>query len=182
MVGLVSKYRGPLLAACLAGLAACGTLPDPSNPADIAAHVTVTQDQYDGVWKARAPRIIVWHSFDVTSYKLRGWSRDRGFGPGAFAQLYVETDLDEWLYLKRAHSAGVAYDVRRIDREVDRCSDSGCQYNETVGIDMSVDQLRAVAAGPGFDVRLSGRNGSVTFFVPSAYFQGFLIGIGQRPR
>ena len=179
MDSFLATLRALAIAVCLIAMAACVSLPNPTDPTDIAGHVMVSQDKYDGFWKAGGPRIIVWNSFDVTSYKLRAWSRDRSFRRAALAQLYVETDLDEWLFLDGAYSGGVAYEVKWIDSEVDRCDHYSCQYNETVGINMSIDQLHAIAAGPGFDVRLSGRRGDVTFFVPAAYFQGFLRGLGQ---
>lgn len=181
MAGLVRRLRIPLLATCLAALAGCGLLPNTSDPGDISARTEITHDRYDGLWKARGPEIYDFGNRDIKSYRLRAASASPDFAQVARAQLYVIARLDHRLYLGDAHSAGVAFDVTRIEREVERCDEDRCRYLETIGINMSVTQLRAIAASPGFDVRISGRKGNVYLFVPASYFQGFLLAIGQPP-
>jgi len=181
MAGKLARLRGLLVATFFCTTSACVALPDPTQPVDIASRVKLVKDPYDGYWKAQGPGIVVWGYADVTSYKLRAWSRNQNFGRPAYAQLHVKTHPDEWFYLKYAHSAGVEYEVEPIERKEKNCSESGCDYVETVGINMSIDQLHAIARSPGFDVRVTGRKGTVFFFVPAAYFRGFLTAIGQRP-
>ena len=180
--------RALLFAVCVAGSAACTdqiqrTLGvNPADSAEVAARIKIEHDSYDGSWEARGPMINGRRVLgDRHQYLLRTFAGDRQFNLLPKVQLYVIAHMDEWRYLNQAHSAGIAYDVTRIDREVKHCEDGDCGVTETIGIGMSIEQLRAVAAGPGFDVRLSGRKGYIVMFVPAAYFQGFLIGIGRPP-
>jgi len=166
-------------AVCLCSLASCGVLPNPSDPFDIAARTEISRDRYDGLWKALGPKVLPIGNNVVDSYRLRAFSKDRDFGRLTVAQLYVVADVNEWLFLNRAHAAGAAFHVTQIDREVAYCTEERCTLRETVGVDLSIEQMRALAAGPGFDVRISGRRGSMTIFVPAAYFQGFLMAIGK---
>lgn len=179
MDGLFPALRWVLFATSFGAVAACGALPDPRDPLDIAARTMIGQDPYDGLWRAQGPKVHVWGKAHVRSYRLRTVASDPAFSRDPDIQLDVVVDLDEWLFLDRAHSKGVRFDVFEIDREVDTCTEYGCELVETVGVIISIAQARTMATGAGFDVRISGDEGAITLFVPAGYFAGFLGAIGK---
>jgi hypothetical protein len=180
--------RAGALAAFMA-LAACGgvisemygvPIVDPEDALDVTSNTSVEYDTHEGRFTVQGPLIYAEKNIFGHSYLLRAWPGSRQFDPADPAQLYVRAAFEDWTFLDRAYSQGESLHVSKISRDVGTCSSYGCRVKETVGINLTIAKLEAIARRQVFSVKIAGRKGSIVIDVPTAYIRGFLARYRDR--
>ena len=163
----------------LSGCAAYGiNLTDPSNYQVVKASIQSINDPHEGTIEIRGPRIGIsmfkndngWATYFLRSFA----SSTKGYSEDSVVQIYVAVNRYGWAFFNTAYSAGKRYQTTQINRSVINCS-AGCLVLESVGVDLTVNQLkREILKKPSFVFKLSGNRGDFVVEVPSAYLQAFV--------
>jgi hypothetical protein len=175
---LVSRLTAASLASVIAAInvisAGCASFGH-GSAAEIAARVRATSDPYQKTIRFTGPPILVW---GTPTAMIRAWET----GHNSIFQIYVFHARSDWAFYSAAYdSNGTKLRFREIDRDVGGGSGRAL-VSETVGIDVTRDELESYAKAGGADIKLVGRRGSATFRVTPDYILGFLEGFDSRKK
>jgi hypothetical protein len=161
----------------IAALSGCVSAVSPQDEAAVRSQTTGIVNQHTGMQEFKSPMALLNNNVFEGSYMLRGWRRVGQPIKSSTHQLYLSVSSNGWLFLNAAYSGGSMLPMTQIDRSVGYCSSYGCTVHETVGIDLTYDQLSKYAS-TGIAFQLSGQRGSKTYSIPAAYFKGYLDQLG----
>ena len=85
----------------------------------------------------------------------------------------------DWPGYRAAYSQGEAFDVTRIDSDVD-CVGLNCLKTEVVGIDLNMPQLRKLAERSILTFKIVGQRNDMIVDIPESYLRGFLAAVDER--
>lgn len=154
---------------------------DPSNIQSVSDNVAVDENTYTGRTTIKGPVIIGQGEKDYKTYFIRGWiapslpSLDNHF------QIYVTAYFPEWAFLQQAYASGKPIDTVLIDRKVMSCSRYGCGVMESVGVNLTREQMTKYAEN-GLSFQVSGKSDSVVMSIPSQYFAAILSVYDQQEK
>lgn len=158
----------------LAGCAGAGTgvgAVNPSNLQSVYNSTKVEHDAYKNETQVRGPLIFVDGFVLNDGYSAFITKKADG---SKFVGMFFAVKLKDWAHLEAAYSGGKKYPLGKINQKVDSCGAAGCRMTETVGLNLTMSQLRQLSKGDAFNVKLVGATGSRAFSIPSAYFQALL--------
>jgi len=169
-----------VLSLCLAG---CATDYSKQPTQAVAAATTVKDSNFDAQVRYMAPNLRSERRrglfMDYHSVALRSFV-DKKTGLAA-NQVYVTVSyVGGWRFYRTASFEGGAQRaVLAIDRNVDFCNGGICAYTETLGIQLSDEELQAAARG--MKIRLNAKSGHESMIeLPANYVAGFLAALPGR--
>ena len=145
----------------------------------VQAGTTVKGGPHDPNIVLEGPFISVDGKLDGTHYALRAFVPAANRATVKAVQFVIATYSKDWRHYHSAYHYGRTLPTVRISQEVISCV-GGCLLSESVGITISMDDLKAAANGKGFSVKLAGKAGEVTVDAPAPYFAGFLAKLNQQ--
>jgi hypothetical protein len=112
------------------------------------------------------------------AYRMRGVEQDGTLRH----QLVITGYFRDWAYLESIAKDGDYLTVIALDDDV-FCTASGCNFEETIGLEMSADEIAGIAdSGQAFEGIMIGRDRSLDFSIPATYFADYLgqMQVAQR--
>ena len=180
----MKKFGAILFAALI--LAGCGRtiaamsgiqIVNPNDSITVDANTKKIYDRHTKTWNVEAPVIFAQNTLLGHTYLLRAWYREGSKKEDAPVQLYVTARLKNWYFLSRAYSFGKRLSFTKIAQDVGSCSSYGCNLRESVGINLSIKEIRELAEEASYDLKIEGNRGSIEISVPGKYFYGFLTAL-----
>lgn len=83
----------------------------------------------------------------------------------------------DWPAYSAAYSEGQAYNLTRIDTDASCLSTGPCQKTEIVGIDLTMDEFRALSERQILTFKIVGKRNSMLVEIPHSYLDGFLAAV-----
>ena len=95
-------------------------------------------------------------------------------------QIYIITNKKKWHYFDEAYdSEGKKLDLTVISRDVGNCGSYGCFLHESIGINLTDDELKQIE-NTGIAFKIYGKNkDGVSYKVSSKYIKGYLNAIDK---
>lgn len=161
----------------------------PTNFDAVKTAVTFEDDPHMGTRTAVGPEIRYldpernkWTD-GYNIYHLRAFDIGRsGSDVVDFSDVQIrvrQSTQGDWPGYRAAYSQGEAFDVTRIDSDVD-CVGLNCLKTEVVGIDLNMPQLRKLAERSILTFKIVGQRNDMIVEIPQSYIQGFLAAVGER--
>ncbi|MFZ5756939.1 MAG: hypothetical protein ACOY3X_08560 [Pseudomonadota bacterium] len=174
------KVRSVCVAALALALAGCATNYAAKPPEAIARAVQIKDSAFDAAVTYVGPRLQTKKTRGIfTDYQyaqLRS-IKDRKTG-SVKHQLYIQVNYTgSWRYyqvvsFKNGHQEALSV----IGRDVSSCTGIGCMYTETLGVDVTEEQL--LSGGNSFEVRISSKSGHENIVaLPENYVTGYFSAI-----
>ena len=162
------------------GLSAC-VLANPNNVSEVSEKTMAEQNPHTGFTEFNGPVAFLSGNPMEGFYQLKGLRPSGGSGTESIYRIEFHVRAyNGGLRLKTAHSAGKELPLVRIDREKISCdSYQGCLVRETVGVDVTGEELESYAQS-GLTLQLSGTRGRRVYTIPATYFAGYLQKVGQN--
>lgn len=168
LFGKIGSYAYFGLALLLVGCA------NTTNPLAVADATQVTYDQYTKTTTVLADMVQESDGFNNITYRLRAGIKGKN---NNYVQLYLTYwSQSGWYFLSSADDInGESLPVVTIDSQVE----SGA-VRETLAVTLSRPYLDSHKLS-GMNIRITGKRGSITVQVPSAYIAGFLTKLDTVP-
>lgn len=157
---IVSIVMSLLLAGCVSA----------SDPSAVAGATQTSFNPHTGLRETSGAVSPINNNILEGFFNLRSFAAPSG---STVHQVYLSVSSNEWMFLHAAYAYGSPLNFVAIDRAVGACSRYGCTIRETVGVNLTEEELRQFAQ-TGFVFQLSGQRGSRVVSIPAAYFQGYL--------
>jgi hypothetical protein len=163
-------WRATMVAVLCTCIAGCVNANDPNA---VSKGTSASFNQYTGTQDFAGPVSPLNGNILQGTFLVRGSRKGSAPITETFHQIYVTVSADGWLFLDSAWANGQALRFVPIDRSVSTCGSYGCIINETVGVNITYDELVKMAL-TGFSFQLRGQRGNRVVTIPASYFQGYL--------
>lgn len=155
----------------------------------VKANVNFTEDKHIGGRTAIAPEIKYkdpdrnkW-SDGYVFYKLIGIDVGRsGADTINFSDVQIrmhQTVTGDWPFYSSAYTEGKKLGFTKVDSDVS-CLGGACYKKEIFGVDMTIEQLKAVSETTSFSFKVIGKGNSTVIEIPQSYITGFIAAIDAK--